>query len=141
MAEISGTPSSAEAASSFFGPSGRLVAETNALWGVTTYLEYFDPTSGRRYQTTTYPDLGTRGETNYLDGSLWGVSGTVVAPLVYYYGRETYDNSQTTTTLEVRLASPSSPRHHDRSIIDRRGPFLRPLHRSLGFYEEWCVWA
>jgi RHS repeat-associated protein len=65
--------------------AGRLVAETNALQGVTTYSETTNSLGGL-VRTTTYPDGGTRIEEYYLDQSLKSVTGTAVPPVRYEYG-------------------------------------------------------
>ena len=65
--------------------SGQLVAETNALGGVTTYNETTDSIGGL-VRTTTYPDGGTRIEEYNLTRSLASVTGTAVQPVRYQYG-------------------------------------------------------
>ena len=62
-------------------------AESNSTYRVTNFVEAFDANDGNRLtRTTTYPDGGTRIEKHYLDGRLWRVTGTAVAPLEYAYG-------------------------------------------------------
>ena len=52
-----------------FDLAGRVTSETNALNGVTTYVESVN-NNGQKIVTTTYPDGGTRIETYFLDGTL-----------------------------------------------------------------------
>src|SRR6266511_1078910 len=68
--------------------AGRLVLETNALNGVTSYTNIFDG-SGQTVKTNTYPDGGTRIETYYQYGALSEVGGTAAQPMRYLYGVET----------------------------------------------------
>jgi RHS repeat-associated protein len=58
-----------------YDTAGRLVAETNALGGVTQYSETVDPSTMGRVRTTIYPDGGTRIENYYRDGKLKSVTG------------------------------------------------------------------
>jgi YD repeat-containing protein len=67
--------------------SGQLIAETNALGGVTTYSEGLNSFGGL-VRTTTYPDTGTRIEQYNLDRSLASVTGTAVHAKMYEYGME-----------------------------------------------------
>jgi len=73
---------------SAYNTAGRLIAATNALNGSTTYVETKDPMTGGLIRTTTYPDLSTRVEAYYLDGSLKSVTGTGVHGKTYGYGCE-----------------------------------------------------
>jgi RHS repeat-associated protein len=68
-----------------YDTAGRLMNETNALGGVTTYTYTFD-SSGQTVKTTTYPDTGQRVETYYQDGSLQSVTGSAAFPTYYDYG-------------------------------------------------------
>ncbi len=77
--------------------AGRLVNETNALNGVTTYAQTFDA-SGQTVMTTTFPDAGQRVETRYQDGSLKSVTGSAAFPAYFDYG--TYNNG--TWTKETK---------------------------------------
>ncbi len=60
---------------------GRITDTYNALGGHTAIADVI--TGGRRVVTTTLPDLGTRIETYYLDGSLKTLTGTAVFPVKY----------------------------------------------------------
>ncbi|HEY5910946.1 MAG TPA: RHS repeat-associated core domain-containing protein [Verrucomicrobiae bacterium] len=88
-----------------FDVAGRLIFETNALGGSTSYLETKDG-NGQTVKTITYPDGGTRIETYYQDGSLQKVTGTAVFPVRYEYGVENDGSGATTAyTKEVKLDS------------------------------------
>jgi len=69
---------------SVYDTAGRLIAQTNALGGVTTYVETTNAL-GALVRTTTNPDGGTRIETYYVDGSLKSVTGTGVHGVAYSY--------------------------------------------------------
>jgi len=84
-----------------YDTAGRLVCETNALDGVTTYSEAFDG-SGQTVRTTVYPDLGTRVETYYQDGSLKSVTGTATFPVYFEYGVESEGGVQRSYTKETK---------------------------------------
>ena len=71
---------------SAYDTAGRLIAQTNALNGVTTVVESTDGTTGGLIRTTTYSNGGTRIETYYVDGSLKSVTGTAVHGKAYGYG-------------------------------------------------------
>jgi hypothetical protein len=65
--------------------AGRMVAQTNALSGITSISESYDG-SGHLVRTSSYPDGGTRIETFYKDGNPMTLSGTAVRPLRWSYG-------------------------------------------------------
>ena len=71
---------------SAYDAAGRLIAQTNALGGGTTYIESNDPSTGNLIRSITNPDNGTRIETYYLDGTLKSVTGTAAHPVSYDYG-------------------------------------------------------
>ncbi len=88
-----------------YDTAGRLVAETNALGGVTRMVETRDA-GGRLVRTTTDPQGGTRIESHFLDGSLRTLTGTAVFPVRYDYGIELDPNSpgfQLPYTRETKL--------------------------------------
>ena len=68
-----------------YDTAGRLLYETNALGGVTSYAQTFDG-SGQTVLTTTFPDNGQRVETRYQDGSVKSVTGSAAFPVYYDYG-------------------------------------------------------
>lgn len=78
----------------------RLLNETNALNGVTSYAHSFDG-SGQTVVTTTFPDNGQRVETRYQDGSVKSVTGSAAFPAYYDYGA--YSNG--TFTKETKGSS------------------------------------
>ena len=82
---------------------GSLTTETNALGGVTTYVEAFDSGNQRYTRTTTYPDGGTRIETHFLDGRLERITGTAVAGKRYEYGVEQMGTPWCRTTKVIDL--------------------------------------
>lgn len=67
-----------------YDTAGEMTRETNALLGVTQFSETKNG-QGQVVRTTTYPDLGTRIETLYKDGTLQSVTGTAVHPVSYLY--------------------------------------------------------
>jgi RHS repeat-associated protein len=69
--------------------AGTLVNQTNGLGGITTVSETRN-SLGALVRTTTYPDGGTRVETNYVDGQIKSITGTAVHGLRYEYGYESY---------------------------------------------------
>jgi RHS repeat-associated protein len=71
--------------SASYDAAGRLLTETNALSGVTTYSESRDG-SGQTVKTITYADGGQRIETYYQDGSLRSATGSAAFPVYYAYG-------------------------------------------------------
>jgi RHS repeat-associated protein len=83
--------------------AGRLIAETNALGGRTTYTESADGTTGGLIRTTTYPDGGTRVESYFLDGTAKTNSGTAVHGVRYAYGTETDGVVYRPYTTEIKL--------------------------------------
>lgn len=84
-----GTDSSAIVQTQYkFNSANELLAETNALNGVTSHTESFNSGTGELTHTTVYPDGGTRIEVHYRDGSLKQVTGTAVNPVRYEYGVE-----------------------------------------------------
>jgi len=90
--------------------AGRLVAETNALGGVTAYAETTNPQTGGLIRTTTYPDGGTRIEEYYRDGRLKRVTGTAVFPVKYEYGveQDPLTGSWREYTKEIKLNTDGS---------------------------------
>lgn len=86
-----------------YDTAGRLINETNALSGVTSYAQAFDG-SGQTVKTNTYPDGGQRVETHYQDGSVKSVAGSATFPVYYDYG--TYNNG--TFTKETKGGSGGS---------------------------------
>jgi hypothetical protein len=104
--------------------AGRLVAETNALLGVTRYGEGTDPVTGGLVRTNTYADGGTRLEWYYLDGSLKQVTGTAVHPVQYFSG---LDNDGPFTT-EIKVASGGGTNEWTKTSSDFLGRPYKTLY-------------
>jgi hypothetical protein len=85
-----------------FDEADRLTAETNALGGVTLYVETFDG-SGQLVRTSSYPDGGTRIELFFKDGSLQKVTGTAAFLVRYEYGAEVDGGYWRPYTKEIKL--------------------------------------
>ncbi len=88
-------------AQSKYNLAGELTHQTNALNGVTSFMESMDG-SGHKVRTTTNPDGGTRIETYYLDGSLLSVTGTAEYPVYYEYGVDTSEWPYRAYTKEIK---------------------------------------
>jgi len=67
--------------------AGRVLAETNALLGVTQHA-YSYPAGGGLVHTITYPDNGQRVETFHGDGTLQSITGSATSPTYYNYGAD-----------------------------------------------------
>jgi len=89
---------------SAYNSAGELIAQTNALGGVTTYTQSTDPT-GYRTRTTVYPDGSTRIELYYPDGQLAKLTGTAVSPLRYEYGVEQDNGVWRQFSRQIKLDS------------------------------------
>jgi hypothetical protein len=83
-----------------------LVAETNALDGVTFYARGTNA-SGQTVLTNTAPDGGVRLETYYQDGSLLSVTGSAVHPVQYLYGVDADGEYKT----EIKVTGHRNGRH------------------------------
>jgi RHS repeat-associated protein len=95
---------------SAYDTAGELIAQTNALNGVTTYSRANDPTTGGLIRTTVYPNGG--GVTNYYyaDGSMKEIIGTAVHGKGYSYGVGTDANGNICTyTIETNLSAGGIP--------------------------------
>jgi RHS repeat-associated protein len=90
-----------------YDTSGRLIASTNALGGV-TLVAYSTNSAGQAVVTTTAPDEGTRIETAYLDGTVYSITGTAVAPVRYEKGVEQESGVWRRISVEVRLGAGTS---------------------------------
>jgi RHS repeat-associated protein len=120
-----------------YDTAGRLVAQTNALGGVTTYVESNDPATGGLIRTTTYPDLGTRIDSYYADGSLKSVAGTAVHPVRYEYGAGSDDNGNSCTyTKEVKQNNDlSDSSEWTQTYTDMAGRSTETLYAGDGHYD------
>ena len=88
--------------------SGKLVRQTNALGGVTSYGETFDGTTGGLIRMTTNADGGTIIESYYLDGQLKSRTGTAVHGVVYTYDVDSDGHRITTETKLTAAGSATS---------------------------------
>jgi len=109
--------------------AGRLVAQTNALLGVTTISESSDSTTGALIRTTTNPDGGTRVEAHYLDGSVKQVTGTAVHPEQYVSGWDT----DGPFTIEIKVASDGTTNEWTKSSSDLLGRPWKALYPDGAF--------
>ncbi len=71
-------------ATNTYDTAGRRLSSRDAFGNTTTYSESI--TNSQLFRTATYPDGGTRVETDYRDGELAKVTGTAVHPIRYEYG-------------------------------------------------------
>ncbi len=88
--------------------AGQLIAQTNALNGVTTYIETNDSSTGGRIEITINPDSGMTTNYYYADGSLKKTIGTAVHGVRYEYSIVTDWNSplwRQTFAREIKLNS------------------------------------
>ena len=77
--------------------AGELIAQTNALGGVTTHTHANDPTTGALIRSTVDPDGGVITNLYYVDGSLKETLGTGVHGEAYAYGYATDVNGNICT--------------------------------------------
>jgi RHS repeat-associated protein len=77
--------------------AGELIAQTNALGGVTIYTRANDPTTGGLIRTAVYPNGGTMTNFYYADGSLKEAIGTATHGKAYGYGTGTDVNGNACT--------------------------------------------
>ena len=129
---------------SAFDTAGRLIAQTNALGGVTTYRESNDPNTGGLIRTITYPDTGVRTEKFYADGTLKSVTGTGVHGVEYQYGVGTDVNGNTCTyTTETKLKADNSASGEwtttfrdmagrQTEVLYADGSYIQSIHNSFG---------
>jgi len=113
---------------SVYDVASRLVAETNALSGVTLYSNLLD-SLGELVKTNTYPDGGTRVETYYLDGSLKTVTGTAVYPVRYEYGVLSDAGVQRAYKAEIKLdASGADTSECVTNVFDMLGRIYKTVY-------------
>lgn len=85
---------------SAYDTAGRLIAQTNALGGVTTYFETNDPYFYALIDTTINPDGGVVTNAYYSDGTLKSTTGTGVHGVRYVYNAGTDANGDNCTYVE-----------------------------------------
>jgi RHS repeat-associated protein len=131
-------------AGSAYDLAGELIAQTNALGGVTTYARSNDPNTGGLIRTTTYPNGGTRIEAYYLDGLLKSVTGTAVHGKAYGYGTGTDAGGNACTyTVETNLDAGGNPTSEwTQTFTDMAGRTTEVLYsdasgsKNLSFYNS-----
>jgi len=120
--------------------AGELIAQTNALDGVTTYSRTNAPTGGT-IRTSVYPNGGTRIDTYYADGSLKSVTGIAVHGKAYSYGVEYNSGAYWTYTVETNLdVNGNLTSEWTKTYTDMAGRTVKTLyadnHYSQSFYNS-----
>jgi RHS repeat-associated protein len=105
--------------------AGRLIAETNALNGMTTYTNFLDG-AGQFVKQATFPDLGTRVETYAMDGTLLRVSGSAVSPISYTSGVDTSGRY----TAEIKLDAAGGTNEWTKTYTDILGRAYKTVYAS-----------
>jgi YD repeat-containing protein len=117
--------------------AGRVTSETNALGGVTTYVESTDG-NGHLVRTTTAPDGGTRIETYFKDGQLKEISGTAANPIRYDYGLEQDGGVWRAYTKEIKVGSGGETTEWTKTYSDLLGRTYKTVYpdaaASQSFY-------
>jgi RHS repeat-associated protein len=85
-----------------YDAAGRVVRETNALGGVTSYTNYLDNLT-QSVKLVSFPDGGARTKVYFRDGSLNCVTNTAAFPVRYEYGRESDGGYYRAFTKEIKL--------------------------------------
>lgn len=84
-----------------YNDAGRLIVQTNALGGMTSYCETNDPASGGLQRLTFYPNGSSKVESYYDDGMVKSITGTAVHGRAYGHGPG-YDVNGNTCTFSVQ---------------------------------------
>jgi RHS repeat-associated protein len=122
--------------------AGELVAQTNALNGLTTYTRGNDPTTGGLTRTTVYPNGGIVTNSYFADGSLKETTGTAAHGVRYQYGTGTDINGNTCTyTEQIKLKGDGTDSSETTTIYsDMAGRTTENLyadgHYSQSFYNS-----
>jgi len=87
-----------------YDAAGRVIRETNALQGVTTYSQSVDA-NNQFVSLASYPDGGARTEVYFRDGNLAFVTNSAVFPVRYEYGAETNGGYARAFTKEIKLTT------------------------------------
>ena len=123
---------------------GRIIAQTNALGGVTSTA--YAVVNNQLYITKTYPDGGVRVETYYGDGRLQSVTGTAVHPVEYLYGAEQdTDGTWREYTQEIKLTASNGTNEWTKTYVDGCGRTYKTIYSSASgsnpssqsFYNEY----
>jgi RHS repeat-associated protein len=88
-----------------YNREGEMIAETNALNGVTQYIKTNDVSTGARIQITINPDGGTTTNFYYCDGSLKKTIGTAVFGTRYVTGIATNGGVSRLYNAEIKLTA------------------------------------
>ena len=108
---------------------GRVVAQTNALGGVTTTA--YGVVNNQLYVTNTYPDGGVRVDTYYVDGRLQSVTGTAVHPVEYLYGAEPdTDGTWRQYTQEIKLTPTGGTNEWTKTYVDGAGRNYKTIYSA-----------
>ncbi|MDB6020105.1 MAG: hypothetical protein JWR19_4594, partial [Pedosphaera sp.] len=118
--------------SATYDDAGRQTSLIDALSHTTTYTNYFTGGGqfggGQLVKQSTYQDVGTRFETNALDGSLLAVAGTAVRPMQYLYG---VDSASTNFyTQEIRLDASGGTNEWTKTFHDMVGRSYKTVYAS-----------
>jgi len=138
--------------------AGEVVEHTAYSTRTTEIAQSTDPGTGRRIETTTFPDLGGRVREFHKDGRLLSESGSATYPVRYEYGvsvpeagmgaqyftkalyrdRNGVDTGETLTTHYDALGRPWRTAHSGtgvtRSYFDKGGRILRAVDAdNVGF--------
>ena len=123
---------------------GRVVAQTNALGGVTRTS--YGVVSGQLYVTNTYPGGGTRIETYYREGRLQSVTGTAVHPIEYLYSADQdSDGTWREYTQEIKLTAAGETNEWTKTCVDGAGRSYKTIYSiasgsnpySQSYYNEY----
>jgi len=87
--------------------AGRVIRETNALQGVTTFSNYLDASS-RWVKITTNPDTGVRTEVFYRSGDIASITNSAAFPVRYEYGEELEGDYRRRFTKQIKLNKDST---------------------------------
>lgn len=125
-----------------YDTAGELVKQTNALNGVTSYVESHGAETGALIRTTTYADGGTRIESYYVNGTLKSVTGTAVHGVRYEYGAGNDDiGNAGSYTKEIKLNEDGSDSSEwTKTFTDMAGRTTEVLypdgHYSRSYYNN-----
>jgi YD repeat-containing protein len=108
---------------------GRVVAQTNALGGVTTTTYAMDDNNFQVGTIITNADGGTDITTNYYDGRVESVSGTAVSPMQYQYGVDNNaDGNYHEYTLAVKVSASGGTNEWTKSYTDGVGRVFKTVY-------------
>jgi hypothetical protein len=117
---------------------GRVIAQTNALGGVTTTA--YGTNGNQTYTITTNPDGGTSVTTNCTDGQPQSTTGTAAEPVQYQYGAEQDGNGGPwrQLTVTVKLSATGGTNEWTKSYTDGAGRQYKTVYprgaSSVSYY-------